>query len=80
MNACLCERYNFAHHREPGCWDQRSPAVSSDWEGAFLSKEEVEIVKALIDTCGPEYSPHGVDLAAVRALGRRLGMPDMGTE
>ncbi len=61
------------------CQSKEVRAVSSDWEGAFLSKEEVETVKALIGDWGFEYSLTA-QRAQVRALGRRLGMPDMGTE
>lgn len=54
-------------------------AVSDDWEGAFLSKQEVETVKALIGDWGFEYSLRA-ERAEVRALGRRLGMPSMEAE
>lgn len=58
-----------------------SPAVSPDWEGAFLSEDEVELATRLIaDWMEHGSGPLEADRAKLRALGRRLGMPDMAEE
>lgn len=66
------------------CQSKEAPAVSSDWEGAFLSKEEVETVKMLIGDWLLEWSSMSESnrnkTGNAVALGRRLGMPDMDPE